>query len=136
MKLLQRTQLLHVAKKKFLILLRSLRVWGDTRRPLINVYFLVWRQEIVIRIDDHTNLSDLQAFSVWASRAGSSGAVIDTPRMQDSTNCAGYLRDAETSKERNLHHVQDHAEGNRSDKLTGDNREGQWRHGNPVNSER
>ena len=37
---------------------------------LYEVYFLVWRHEIVIRIDGHTNLSDLQAFSVWASRAG------------------------------------------------------------------
>jgi hypothetical protein len=44
--------------------------------------------------------------------------------MQDSTNCAGYLRDAESSKERNLYHVQDHPEGNRRDKLAGNNREG------------
>ena len=46
------------------------------------------------------------------------------------SNPQGYSGNAEASKDRNVHHVQNRAESNRSGKLTGDDRHRQWRHFN------
>ena len=46
------------------------------------------------------------------------------------SNPQGYSGNAEASKDRNVYHVQNRAESNRSGKLTGDDRHRQWRHFN------
>lgn len=53
-----------------------------------------------------------------------------------SCNPSATLRDAKTSKDRNLYYIQDQPEHNSPRKLTGDNRERQWRHGDSENRER
>jgi hypothetical protein len=47
-----------------------------------------------------------------------------------------HLRDAKTSKDRDLHHVQDQPESERRCEFNGQNGEGHWRHSNPADSQR
>jgi len=89
--------------------------------------------------EQHPIRNDLYVLERTWPLAGSLSFPHETFTSRCTTRALNYyspLRNAQTSKERNLHHIKDRAEGNRSGKLASDNREGQWRHGNPVNSER